>query len=336
MPTFHTLSDVARRAGVALNTARKVIRKDPTVRPYIRERVRQAIRELDYHPNLLARGLRSRSMPIVPITVADLHLRFFGQLARDLCVHLVRHGFEPALYLNTQHLIKLTRRLSPCAAVLTGGYDEEDLRRLSRTQKVVVIGRHLHPLPHVADVRMDFAPAYRHLTRALAAEGRHRVALCSAAHTEAVRHGWISFGKFDVLARELRKGALMPVVPDDAEVFASPRHVATFLEAHPGAFDAVVCEDDHEASFLFGELVSRGLRVPEDVRIVGCDANHMLRGTWSIAVDTAALAREAVALIQELLKGNGAVPPRTYVPQLVTAPLDVQAPSPGEESLATP
>ena len=67
-----TLGKVAERAGVAVDTARKVLRQDPSVRPYIKERVIQAVKELDYHPNLVARALRGNYLHIVAIVVLEL------------------------------------------------------------------------------------------------------------------------------------------------------------------------------------------------------------------------------------------------------------------------
>ena len=53
-----TLRCVAEKAGVAVDTARKVLRGDPSVRPYIRQRVQRVIRQTGYRPNLVARALR--------------------------------------------------------------------------------------------------------------------------------------------------------------------------------------------------------------------------------------------------------------------------------------
>ena len=73
-----TLRDVAAEAGVAINTTRKVLSDDPTVRPYIRQRVLAAARKLRYRPNLLARALRTRELNLVPITVPHVAMRLAG------------------------------------------------------------------------------------------------------------------------------------------------------------------------------------------------------------------------------------------------------------------
>ena len=65
-----TLRSVAEKAGVAVDTARKVLRGDPTVRPYIRQRVQRVIRQTGYRPNLVARALRQSHLDLVPLSVS--------------------------------------------------------------------------------------------------------------------------------------------------------------------------------------------------------------------------------------------------------------------------
>lgn len=55
-----TLEQIARLAGVSLSTASRVINDHPNVRPEVRERVWQVIREQGYHPNLAARSLAAK------------------------------------------------------------------------------------------------------------------------------------------------------------------------------------------------------------------------------------------------------------------------------------
>ena len=58
--TEATLQDVANLAGVSLKTASRVANREPNVRETTRDRVRQAIQQLDYRPNEYARWLASR------------------------------------------------------------------------------------------------------------------------------------------------------------------------------------------------------------------------------------------------------------------------------------
>ena len=65
-PTMH---DVARVAGVSIKTVSNVINDYPHVRPGTRDRVNEAIEQLDYRPNLSARGLRSGRTGVIGLAV---------------------------------------------------------------------------------------------------------------------------------------------------------------------------------------------------------------------------------------------------------------------------
>ena len=67
-----TLVDVARYAGVSLKTASRVLNHEPDVSDITAERVRAVMERLGYHPNLLARGLKTRSSSIIGMIVPDI------------------------------------------------------------------------------------------------------------------------------------------------------------------------------------------------------------------------------------------------------------------------
>src|SRR5690606_21061976 len=76
-----TMHDVARIAGVSIKTDSNVINDHPHVRPDTRDRVLVAINELDYRPNLSARGLRSGRTGVIGLAVPALRESYFAELA---------------------------------------------------------------------------------------------------------------------------------------------------------------------------------------------------------------------------------------------------------------
>ena len=310
-----TLNDVAKHAGVALDTARKALRGDPTVRPYIREIVVKAASDLDYHPNLVARALREQALRLVPITIIDLANPFFGSLARDLSRQLGAAGLEPALCLEVDHLMRVARSLSACASIIAYGHDDQVVTELSRIQKVVTIGRQAPSvgIDNTGNIRIDFLSAYRRAAEVVLAEGRRRVAICSGWMADWGRGGQSS-GKFEAVYALLAEHGIAPVRCGETAFFGDVACFVDHLASRPGSVDAVFLDNDLQAGVLLGELIGRGVRVPDDIRIVGCDATHTLCGTWSIRVDTAVLAEQAVDVLRMLLDGAAHVPERVYMP----------------------
>lgn len=311
-----TLKNVANRAGVAIDTVRKALRDDPTIRPYLKERVMRAAEELDYHPNLVARALRERALPVVPISVTELENPYFGSLARHLSRTLSDEGLEPALCLDAEHLMKLCRTLAPCGSILGYGYAIEHVKALSKRQKLVIIGAHLQPVPGVAAVEVDFGPAYKSVITTLARRGCHRIAIQSNTvrlyQTRASRAS-----KIGAVAQAASAAGVVLVEQNGDDFFDRIEDVLGFIDAHPGEVDAVICENDQVAARLIATLWARGLRVPDDIAVVGCDANLVLTGALTVRIDTLQIARGAVSLLMRLLGGEKQPDPFIYVPDAV-------------------
>lgn len=311
-----TLGKVAAHAGVAVDTARKVLRDDPTVRPYIRERVLKSVKELDYHPNLVARALRGSNLQLVPISVLELGEFYYGELASQISRQLVNIGLEPALCFNPQHLIKMSQSFSTSASILVCGTDYDTLHKLSRRQKVVTIDSSLPPMPSVGNVAIDFNTIYTHVGKSLLSRGRRRIAVVSGHYLRRVERGWPEH-KIPALFKLLDESGIDTVGGDHHHVFRTAQDMATWIDSHPGSIDAAVCENDLEAARVVGELAARGLKTPDDILVVGCDANSKLAGMWSVKLDTKKIATLAVTILKQLLDDK--IPRKTveYMPELL-------------------
>ena len=77
-----TIVEVARRASVSIATVSNVIRGTKPVSPELRERVRAAIRELDYYPNAIARGLKVKQTRMLGMVLPDITNPFFPGIIR--------------------------------------------------------------------------------------------------------------------------------------------------------------------------------------------------------------------------------------------------------------
>lgn len=310
------LEDVAERAGVAADTARRALRGAPSVRPYIRERVLKAAKELNYHPNLVARALRDNTLGFVPILAPMVGELYFGNLAAAIARSVVAAGLQPALCISPEHLLKMSLSFSTRGCILASAAETETIAKLGRNQKVVVIGTDFPTTPDAAAVSIDFNSTYRTLAKTLVLRGRRKIAIVSEFYQTCLDRGW-PLQKFPFLIDALRRQGLKPVQPRPGAVFSSGAELAAWIAAHPGSVDAAVCENDLAASQVVGELAPLKLVTPDDVTVVGCDANCKLRGTWSVKLDTAAIAALATATLKKLMDGEAVPESPVYVPELL-------------------
>lgn len=88
-----TIKEVARRANVSVGTVSNVLSGSPQVNSELRERVQAAIRELDYHPNHVARSLKMRQTKMLGMIIADITNPFFPQVIRGAEDAALAHGY---------------------------------------------------------------------------------------------------------------------------------------------------------------------------------------------------------------------------------------------------
>lgn len=87
-----TITDVAREAQVSISTVSRVVNGSTAVSPELAGRVQQAIKKLNYHPNALARSLRSKSLPSIGVVLPDLNGMFFTQVFEGIERACAQHG----------------------------------------------------------------------------------------------------------------------------------------------------------------------------------------------------------------------------------------------------
>jgi LacI family transcriptional regulator len=88
------LKDVAERAGVSITTASHVLNNTRRVSDELKRRVEQAADELNYHPNLLARGLKTRRTNLIGLVIPDLYGSYFPRLVASVEEELDRTGHQ--------------------------------------------------------------------------------------------------------------------------------------------------------------------------------------------------------------------------------------------------
>ena len=89
-----TIRDVAQRAGVSVATVSHVINGTRKVAPETAARVRRAMEELDYHPNAVARSLRTRKTQAIGVVVSDITNPFFATLVRGAEDAAIEAGYS--------------------------------------------------------------------------------------------------------------------------------------------------------------------------------------------------------------------------------------------------
>src|SRR4030042_5651740 len=101
-----TVVDVARHAGLSVTTVSRVLNNSGYYSPQTLEKVEQAVRLLDYRPNLNARSLKGKNTFLVGLIIPDLSNIFYTNLANKILACLRARGYNMMLFTNAEDRIR--------------------------------------------------------------------------------------------------------------------------------------------------------------------------------------------------------------------------------------
>lgn len=302
-----SMRDVAKVAGVSQRTVSNVVNDYVHVSPETRERVQQAIRMLNYRPNISAQKLRNGRTGIVALAMPEIAAPYFAELADHLQKYASTHGIT--LLID-----------------LTGGTRERELLVLEGYQSNIIDGLILSPLAITAGdlahrpldvpvillgesidhsgflhVSIDNVAAAAAATNHLIEGGRRRIAAMGAhlkvgisGPAERRLQGYIRATSEAGLALSSR----LTLHAETPWTRAQGYRIATELVTAGEPVDAVFCFNDSLALGALKAFQDLGVRVPDDIAVVGWDdiedAAYSTPTLTSIAPDKAGIAALAV------------------------------------------
>lgn len=299
------MTDVARLAGVSHMTVSRVLNDHPHVRPQTRQRVLDAMRELDFKPNTAARALARRHSNMLGIVTVDTTLfgpaamvYGFEQAARDagyfVTIATVRSLTSKAVVSAVDRLRE--QAVEGIVAIAPDDAGASALRSVASDLPVIAIG--VGDGMGVPTVGVDNATGAAMATEHLLRLGHATV------HHIAGPQSWPE-------ARERLSGWRQALLAAGAPV---PQWVAGDWSARSGyvlgrqladeALTAVFCANDHMALGVLRAFAEAGRQVPADVSVVGFDdipeAPFMIPPLTTVRQDFGALGRHSVDLLREL------------------------------------
>ncbi|HTJ68316.1 MAG TPA: LacI family DNA-binding transcriptional regulator [Actinospica sp.] len=328
-----TLRDIASVVGVSPSAVSMALADHPRIGRETKEAVRAAARELGYVANSAGRALRSGGSTSIAVVVPNTAQHVFGHPyfmhllvgvtaaanAHDVAVLISTNpasDHDPAAYDRI-----LRSRAAAGAIIASAAINDPNVSRMvDGGLPVVLIGRYPH-LPHAVSVGMDdiagAAAATRHL---IVDHGLRRIGHISGPleHQTALDRYQ---GFRDAIAESPEPCAQALAVGDFGEE-AGRACAAQLLESMPG-LEAIFAANDEMAYGALLELRSRGLRVPEDVALVGYDDFGVSRLTTpaisTIRVPAEELGRQAAERLFGLIWGTDEPVTHENVPiELVT------------------
>jgi LacI family transcriptional regulator len=185
-----TIKEVARRAKVSVGTVSNVLSGVVPVSPRLRQRVRAAIRELDYHANQVARSLKVKQTNMLGMVVSDITNPFFPQLVRGAEDAALKQGYLLILF-NTDDRVERERQVlsvlrsrrvdGVLLVVAPGDGDVSHIRRTIEAGTPVVSLDRIPPGVTLDSVSVDNVKGAQVAVRHLITLGHRRIAIITGS-----------------------------------------------------------------------------------------------------------------------------------------------------------
>ena len=312
-----TSQDVARRAGVSQSAVSRVFTPGASFSEKTAAKVREAADELGYRPNVLARSLITGRSRIIGLVVAYLENYFYPDALERLSNALQAEGYHVLVFFARQTAGDIEDILQEILdyqvdgiVVASVALSSQLATRCREAGIPAVLFNRSQDGPQLPTVTSDNYSGGREIARFLAAGGHRRfgyIAGWEGASTQRDREAGYRAGLreagFEICAREVGNYQ-----------FATAQEAARRMFAGADHPDAVFVANDHMAFAAMDVLrFELGLRVPDDVSVVGFD--DVPPAAWP-AYDLTTVRQEASAMVSETVNmllaniENPATPPR--------------------------
>jgi DNA-binding LacI/PurR family transcriptional regulator len=316
-----TLKDVAKKSGVSLGTTSAVINNNSWVRESTRQRVLKAIEELNYKPNQSARNLRLRKTHTIGLIVPDITNPFFPQIIRSIDTSIRKHGYLAILCdsnedfeIGLDNFITLLDKQVDGIIFIGGVVREQELAKYLKDikTKIVVIEKE-YEIPEIdivcVNARMGGYDATKHLLNL----GYETVGAITGPLTNENYRA--SFGRYKgyQLALSENNISLDPSLVKESDF----TYHGGYLAMREFFKDSVQIR----AIFAFNDLMAlgameaikeKGLRIPEDIAVVGYDdipeASYSSPALTTVQLPKKQLGETAVEILMDKMRNKEDMP----------------------------
>jgi LacI family transcriptional regulator len=267
---------VAKRARVSTATVSRTINDSAKVSPKTAERVRRAIEALNFYPDTNARALGSGRSGLFGLIISDITNPFFPELVKAFEDIAVLHDQE-VLIANTNYdpermkicVTRMLQRKVDGVAIMTSEMDDGLIQIFSRRQIPLVFLDTGTPGPGISRVRIDYSTGVDSAMNHLIGLGHKRIAFISgplALTSARIR------SKAFIESKVRQHLADDPILIQEGNHRVDGGHAAMKRILDGGSRPtAVVASNDLTAIGAMGAISEFGLRVPDDISVIGFD-----------------------------------------------------------------
>jgi DNA-binding LacI/PurR family transcriptional regulator len=251
----HTMREVAKRAGVSPATVSRVLNKTQYISTEMEQRVLAVVRQLNYYKNVHARRLATGQSDLFGLVISEIANPFFPEIIRGFQAAAWDRGLD-VLLCNTEY--NQVRTKSVIRKLI-----ESDVRGVA-----IMTSCNLGPAEKlVSNISIDYQRGISQAIEHLVELGHRRAAVIAGPQDN---HTAVIIKEALVAGLQARKLNPFPVLDSNYRVDAGASSVRTIL-SEPEIPTVVFCGSDLIAMGAMSALEEAGVKIPEDVSVIGID-----------------------------------------------------------------
>lgn len=323
-----TIEDIAQKANVSISTVSRVMRKSSGVTASKREAVLQAMSDLDYRPNVFAQSLASGQSMTIGVITQNFGSPFYDGILQGILQGLEGSDYSP-LFADGRWNVKieqealrtfLDRRVD--GLIFVGGQlPESEMVGVGQKTPLIAVGRTMASLPENC-IHIDNFQAGYDLTNYLLEMGHRNI-----AHITAQMHYQSTVSdvsqRYEGYIHALKDAGLIPdplLVVEGNLMQQSGALAVEMLLMQKRPFSAIFAANDQMAFGARLALYRRGLRVPDDISLVGFDdemtAAFTIPPLTTVRQPSIAMGQAAATAVLDLINEKPVIK-QTFQSQLV-------------------
>ncbi|MGX7025016.1 LacI family DNA-binding transcriptional regulator [Vagococcus hydrophili] len=295
------LTDVAKKAGVSPTTVSRVINNYGSLSQKTIDKVHQAMEELNYVPNSLARSLQGKGTQLIGLIFPSISNPFYGELVEKIEENLFNKDYKVILCDSARDTEKERSYLrmligNKVDGVITGSHNLGIKEYENVSLPIVSFDRYLGDT--VPIVGSDNFLGGQLATQALIDAGCQNIAIFSGKNdsmspTNRRVDGYkMAISKADLCEHTFH-------FPSPTSPIVKSSEIKQILEEHD--FDGIFCTDDLTAILTIQQLEKLNLNVPKDVKVIGYDGTQFIQNYYPHLATVAQPIDEYANLLVELL-----------------------------------
>lgn len=300
-----TIMDVAEKSGVSIATVSRVLNRTGRYSDETSRKVLAVAREIGYTPNYMAKSLKRKKTEQIALAVADIGNPVYVAMAKAVQQVVKEHGYRLVL-LSTEALASeeygiiksLSKQYVDGLIISPLLYSDEHRELIKQAARPVVVITGSESDPDIDSVLVDSSQGVRLAMEHLLGQGRSRIAFLNGRPDTVPGVARLNGYYASLIEHGLPR--------DDSLVFASDFTLAGGYQvaeeivsrAKP---DAIMCANDLMALGVLRYLREKGLRVPQDIAVVGMDDIEHAATSFPSLTTVSLLAAERGRMAAELL-----------------------------------